>query len=58
MAALLSGTNITTSFGAKFSIPFALATILVHGRSGMECFDLDAVRNPRVQALVAKIDVQ
>nr|MEA2798031.1 hypothetical protein [Phenylobacterium sp.] len=58
MAALLAGTNITTSFGAKFSIPFALATILVHGRSAVECFDLDAVRNPRVQALVAKIDVR
>jgi 2-methylcitrate dehydratase PrpD len=57
MAALLSGKNITTSFGAKFSIPFALATILVHDRSGIESFDLDAVRNPAVQALVAKIDV-
>ena len=58
MAALLAGTNITTSFGAKFSIPFALATILVHGRSAVECFDLDAVRDPRVQALVARIDVR
>ena len=57
MAALLSGKNITTSFGAKFSIPFALATILVHGRSGIECFDIDAVKNPVVQALIAKIDV-
>jgi 2-methylcitrate dehydratase PrpD len=58
MAALLAGKNITTSFGAKFSIPFALATILVHGRSSVECFDLDAVRNPSVQSLVARIDVR
>jgi len=57
MAALLSGKNITTSFGAKFSIPFALATILVHGRSGIDCFDPQAVENPVVQALVAKVDV-
>jgi 2-methylcitrate dehydratase PrpD len=57
MAALLSGRRITTSFGAKFSIPFALATILVHGRSAIECFDLPAVRDPRVQALLAKVDV-
>ncbi|MCC6532482.1 MAG: MmgE/PrpD family protein [Burkholderiales bacterium] len=57
MAALLSGKRITTSFGAKFSIPFALATILVHGRSGIESFDLAAVRNPSVQALIAKTDV-
>lgn len=58
MAALLAGKNITTSFGAKFSIPFALATILVHGRSAVECFDIDAVRDARVQALVAKVDVR
>ena len=57
MAALLAGKNIATSFGAKFSIPFALATLLVHGRSGIDCFDIGAVRNPEVQALIAKIDV-
>jgi len=57
MAALLSGKNITTSFGAKFSIPFALATILVHGRSGIDCFDQRAVDNPAVQKLTAKVDV-
>jgi 2-methylcitrate dehydratase PrpD len=57
MAALLAGRNITTSFGAKFSIPFALATILVHGRSGIDCFDMKAVENPLVQALTAKVDV-
>jgi 2-methylcitrate dehydratase PrpD len=58
MAALLAGKNITTSFGTKFSIPFALATILVHGESSIEAFDIGAVRNPLVQALVAKIDVR
>ena len=57
MAALLAGKNITTSFGAKFSIPFALATILVHGRSGIDCFEMQAVANPLVQALIAKVDV-
>jgi 2-methylcitrate dehydratase PrpD len=58
LAALLSGKDITTSFGAKFSIPFALATILVHGRWSIECFDIEAVRNPRVQALMTKIEVR
>jgi 2-methylcitrate dehydratase PrpD len=58
MAALLAGKKITTSFGAKFSIPFALATILVHGRSAVACFDLEAVENPSVQALVSRIDVR
>lgn len=57
MAALLSGKSITTSFGAKFSIPFALATILVHGRSGIDCFEMQAVSNPHVQALISKVHV-
>lgn len=57
LAALLSGKNITTSFGAKFSIPFALATTLVHGRSGIDCFDIGAVENPLVQALITKVNV-
>ena len=57
MAALLAGKSISTSFGAKFSIPFALATIIVHGRSGIDCFDIGAVRNPAVQELAAKVDV-
>jgi 2-methylcitrate dehydratase PrpD len=57
MAALLAGKNITTSFGAKFSIPFALSTILVHSGSGIDCFDTKAVENPLVQALIAKVDV-
>lgn len=57
LAALLSGKSITTSFGSKFSIPFALSTILVHGRSGIDCFDEKAVANPLVQELMAKVDV-
>jgi 2-methylcitrate dehydratase PrpD len=57
MAALLAGKKITTSFGAKFSIPFALSTILVHGRSGIESFDRKAVENRQVQEMVAKVDV-
>ncbi len=29
----------------------------MHGRSSLDCFDIGAVQNPRVQALVAKVDV-
>ncbi len=56
-AAELCGKNITSSFGARFSIPFALASILHHGRSGLKSFDADAVANPQVQQLVAKVYV-
>ncbi len=58
LAAMLSGKDITTSFGARFSIPFALATILYHGQSDLAAFSEEAVANPRIQALVQRIDVK
>ena len=57
LAASLAGKNIVSSFGARFSVPFALASILVHGRSGLGSFDEAAVANPAVQALVQRIDI-
>jgi len=57
-AAGLNGKNITSSFGARFSIPFALATILYHRRSGYEVFEDAAVENPAVQALVQRVQVE
>lgn len=58
LASLLAGRRIRTSFGAKFSVPFALATLLVHGRSGVDAFDDAAVADERVQALSARIHVE
>ncbi len=57
LAAMLNGKQITTSFGGRFSIPFALATILHHGKSGLASFDDAAVANPAVQALVQRVHV-
>jgi 2-methylcitrate dehydratase PrpD len=36
-------------------VPFALASILYHGRSGLKSFDEAAVANPAVQALVQRV---
>jgi 2-methylcitrate dehydratase PrpD len=58
LAAMLAGKNIVSSFGARFSVPFALASILVHGRSGLKSFDDAAVENPQVQALAQRVDLQ
>jgi len=58
MAAFLAEKAVTSSFGARFSIPFALATILYHGRSGLAAFDEAAVRNQRIQALAARVAVE
>ncbi len=57
LAAALAGKHITTSFGARFSVPFALASILYHGKSGLKSFDEAAVANPVVQHLVSRVDV-
>ncbi|MBI4191642.1 MAG: MmgE/PrpD family protein [Betaproteobacteria bacterium] len=58
LAAMLAEKNVVSSFGARFSVPFALASILVHGRSGLRSFDEDAVANPQVQALAKRVDLQ
>jgi 2-methylcitrate dehydratase PrpD len=57
LAAMLNGKNITTSFGTRFSVPFALASILYHGKSGLSSFDEQAVANPAVQSLVSRVFV-
>lgn len=46
------------TLAAKFSVPFAVATRLVNGGSGMDSFTWDAVRNPAVLALAQKVDVR
>jgi 2-methylcitrate dehydratase PrpD len=58
LAASLAGKNIVSSFGARFSVPFALASILYHGRSGLKSFDDAAVANQAVQALVQRVNVR
>ncbi len=58
LAAMLAELRVTSSFGARFSVPFALATILHHGGSGLEQFEQAAVDNEAIQALAAKVDLQ
>jgi len=58
LAAMLAEKQVVSSFGARFSVPFALASILVHGRSGLRSFDDAAVANPRVQALAQRVDLR
>jgi 2-methylcitrate dehydratase PrpD len=58
LAAMLSEKRVTSSFGARFSVPFALATILHHGGSGLAQFEQAAVDNPAIQALAARVNVQ
>lgn len=57
-AAELSDQAPRNTLAAKFSVPFAVATRLVHGNSSMNSFNWDAVRNPAVLALARKVTVQ
>lgn len=58
LAAMLKEKRVTSSFGARFSVPFALATILHHGGSGLAPFEQAAVDNEAIQALAARIEVE
>ena len=58
LAAMLAEKNVVSSFGSRFSVPFALASIVHHGRSGLGSFDDAAVANPQVQALAQRVDLQ
>jgi 2-methylcitrate dehydratase PrpD len=57
LAAELADTAPRNTLAAKFSVPFAVATRLVHGSSGLASFTWDAVRNERVQALARKVTI-
>ncbi|MCP5262559.1 MAG: MmgE/PrpD family protein [Rhodoferax sp.] len=46
------------TLGAKFSVPFAVATRLVNGSSALASFSWDAVRDPRVAALARKVTIR
>lgn len=57
LAAFLAKQLPNDWFGTRFSIPFAIATLAVGGRSGLDAFGNEAVADPRIQALCAKIHV-
>jgi 2-methylcitrate dehydratase PrpD len=45
----------TTTYGALFSLPFCVATNFVHGHARLDSFTEEALRDPQVLALAAKI---
>lgn len=57
LAAYLARQDPPDWFGTRFSIPFALATLLVGGRSGLQAFSDEAVADPAVAALARKVHV-
>ena len=57
LAAQLCDRNPQNMLAAKFSIPFAVATLIVHGRTDVTCFSPEAVRSDAVQALAKRVEV-
>lgn len=57
-AALLANPEPETYLGAKFSIPFACATLIVNGSTGPEAFAPDRIRDPQVVALARRVAVR
>jgi 2-methylcitrate dehydratase PrpD len=57
MAAGLGHAEVRSEFGARFSLPFAVASLLCHGRSGLDNYAAAAVADPRIQALARRVEV-
>jgi 2-methylcitrate dehydratase PrpD len=57
MGAMLDVKTVKNVFNTRFSIPFALASILYHGRCAPNCFEEAAVANPVIQSLTQRTDV-
>ena len=57
LAAFLSNQRPKDWFGTRFSLPFAVATLLVGGRTGLDAFSDEAVADPGVRALSEKVHV-
>ncbi|MGB3071045.1 MAG: MmgE/PrpD family protein [Ottowia sp.] len=57
LAAELNDPAPRNTLAAKFSVPFAVATRIIHGGSGLASFTWEAVRRADVLALAAKVSV-
>ena len=50
--------EITGSYSAKMSIPYATAVGLIYGRAGLQEFSREVVNSEKVRSLTKKIDVK
>ncbi|MFQ5684235.1 MAG: MmgE/PrpD family protein [Candidatus Binatia bacterium] len=44
-----------TAYGAKFSLPYSIAVMLVRGKAGLEEFSDSSIRDPRILAMAEKV---
>src|SRR4029453_6084395 len=48
---------VGSEFGARFSLPFAVSSLLCHGQAGLGNYEAAAVADPRIQALARLVEV-
>jgi 2-methylcitrate dehydratase PrpD len=58
MAASLGHADVHSEFGARFSLPFAVASLLCHGRAGLDNYDAASVADPRIRSLARRVEVK
>jgi len=51
------GRNPGNTLAGKFSVPFAVATFIVHGSTGVESFTPGAIQDPAARALAQRVTV-
>jgi len=57
MVAFLGEQRPRNLFGTRFSVPFSVATIIVHGRADLDVFGAAAFNDSNVMALAARVNV-
>ena len=57
LAAQLCDQTPMNTLAGKFSIPFAVATTIANGHTGVSCFTPEAIRNPNTRELARKVKV-
>lgn len=56
-AALLSGTEPTTTLAARFSVPYAVAIAIVRNSTTPAAFDATSLSDPQIRTLARKVQV-
>lgn len=57
LAAQLQDRQPRNTLAGKFSVPFAIATAIVNGGTGIESFTIDKLGNEKIRALAEKVSV-
>ena len=57
MAASLGHAEVHSEFGSRFSLPFAVASLICHGRPGLDNHDASAVADLRIRTLARRVEV-